>query len=90
MGLIRRINHRRMYLDTNIFIYAIEAHARYVAVVQELFGTIDTGVIQDVTSELTLAEALVGPLSQNDPNLTSAYETAIVTRQHFEVVPVSR
>ncbi len=52
----------RVYLDTNIFIYALEGYPTFRAVLTTLFAALDRGDLVAVTSELTLAEALVKPL----------------------------
>ena len=51
-----------LYLDTNIFIYALEGYPKFIASVRALFAAIDEGRIRAVTSELTLAESLVKPM----------------------------
>ena len=61
MGILDRIAGRRTYLDVNLFIYALEGHPQYLSVVTDLFDAIDRGSLQAVTSELSLAEALVKP-----------------------------
>lgn len=55
MGLIDRIMGQRIYLDTNIFIYAVEGYTEYLDVLTELFEKMDQGALTAVSSELTLA-----------------------------------
>ncbi|TXH68977.1 MAG: hypothetical protein E6Q83_11710 [Thiothrix sp.] len=52
------MDSRKLYLDSNIFIYAIEGHELYAGVLQKLFQYIASQHIQVCTSELTLAECL--------------------------------
>ncbi|WP_244548453.1 type II toxin-antitoxin system VapC family toxin [Bosea vaviloviae] len=42
------------------------------------------------TSELTLAEVLVGPLKQSQPGLAKFYEEMLVSDDYLTVVPVGR
>ncbi|MDM8559818.1 hypothetical protein QUF82_13370 [Thiotrichales bacterium HSG14] len=49
---------RRIYLDANIFIYLLEGYPAFIPVLTELFSLIDSGKLQAVTSELTLAETI--------------------------------
>jgi len=55
MGIMDTFRGERIYLDTNIFIYALEAYPEYVSALTSLFVAIDEGKIKAVTSELTLA-----------------------------------
>ena len=51
----------RIYLDTNIFIYALEGYPIFRTVLTTLFDALDRHEVSSVTSELTLAEAGVKP-----------------------------
>ena len=66
-------------LDTAIFIYFIEAHPRFLPLLEPLFVAIDAGSIEGVTSDVTLLETLVVPYRTNDVSLAERYE-AILTR----------
>lgn len=65
MGLVASLQGRRVYLDTNVFIYALNGFPAYAPSLTELFDSIDTGHLAAVTSELSLAEALVIPFRRN-------------------------
>ena len=81
-------NAIRIYLDTNIFIYAIERPAGVSGEIADLLldligiepSTIDSEI---VTSELFLAEVLVAPLATNDEDLIMKYEA--IQTQEFNV-----
>ncbi|HSZ59707.1 MAG TPA: hypothetical protein VK797_28950 [Tepidisphaeraceae bacterium] len=62
MGSINAIAGTKVYLDANVFIYAVEGFAGVGAKLTTLFQRFDRGELQAVTSELTLAEVLVKPL----------------------------
>jgi predicted nucleic acid-binding protein len=51
----------RIGIDTNIFIYFLEAHPRYGAWCASLFDRIERGHNPAVTSTVTLLELLVQP-----------------------------
>jgi predicted nucleic acid-binding protein len=75
----------RVYLDTNIFIYAIERpliiNDEVADLLLDLIGIAPTsGSPKIVTSELFLAEALVAPFAADDLQLVAKYE-AIQTRE---------
>jgi predicted nucleic acid-binding protein len=68
MGLLSAIHGDRIYLDVNIWIYALEGYPAFVQDLTQLFQAIDRGTLAAFTSELSLAEALVKPLqTQNIP-----------------------
>jgi predicted nucleic acid-binding protein len=90
VGLIDQIQGQRVYLDANVFIYALEAYASYVDELARMFDAIDSGALTAVTSELTLAEVLDKPLMDRDEALQEAYRNAIQPTAGFSVVPVSR
>ena len=90
MALLSAITGPFVYLDTNIFIYALEAFPEYVVEMTALFDALDSGQFQAVTSELTLAETLVKPIMDNDRVRQAAYEQAIQSVRSLHVVPVNR
>jgi predicted nucleic acid-binding protein len=61
MGLVTSLRGQRVYLDTNVFIYALSGFPAYAPLLTELFEAIEAGDLVAVTSELALAEALVIP-----------------------------
>ncbi len=67
MGIVDTVGSKRIYLDANIFIYALEGFAEFKQTLTELFLAIDDSKVQAVTGDLTLAEVLVKPL--RDSNL---------------------
>ena len=65
---------RTVGLDSAIFIYYFEEHPRYQALCTEVFDGMEAGVIQAVTSTVTLIEVLVRPLAQGQDALCARYE----------------
>ena len=80
----------RLYLDTNIFIYALEGYSVFRPILTPLFETIDRGSIHAITSELTLAEVLVKPLLDRSREREAAYLQAIRQSTSLHLEPVSR
>lgn len=74
MGLSNTISGSRIYLDTNIFIYAIEGYPEYQSILTSLFRLFDEGTYSAVTSELTLAEVLIKPMKENKKEIQQLYE----------------
>jgi predicted nucleic acid-binding protein len=51
--------HRRVALDTSIFIYQLEANARYVGLTDAVFSWVERAGHEAVTSTITMTELLV-------------------------------
>jgi predicted nucleic acid-binding protein len=54
----------RLFLDTAPVIYYVERNPAYSARVDDIFDRIDAAALHAVTSPITLAECLVGPIRQ--------------------------
>ncbi len=63
-----------VYADSQVFIYSVEKHPVYAAIVRPLWEAVSRGEIDVVTSELTLMETRVGPLKRGDAALAEDYE----------------
>ncbi len=76
--------HENLYIDTNIFIAAIEDFNRQAL---SLFQWAEKGKVFLVTSEISRSEALVKPLQYKDEKLVIRYD-ALFSRQGMEVLPI--
>jgi predicted nucleic acid-binding protein len=90
MGLLSALNGDRIYLDVNIWTYALEGYPAFVQDLTQLFQSIDRGTLAAFTSELSLAEALVKPLQAQNISQQEIYKQAIANRQNVSVIPVQR
>lgn len=80
----------RLYVDSNVVIKAFEGGGA----VRDFCAALFRGKAQVVTSELTLAEVLVGPLKKRGEKLRSGfaltYEAFVVTGPFLTVVTIDR
>ena len=90
MALKKDIVGQRIYLDTNIIVYAVEEPVPLTKGQAALFDAIDEGSVHAFTSELALAECLVHPFAINDTSLASAYERFLGGETELELVPLDR
>ena len=67
-----------VYIDTMTLIYTVERYPAYWPLLEPLWLAAQAGTIEIVSSELTLMEALVGPLKSGDTTLEQAYEQALL------------
>lgn len=79
-----------VYVDTNLFISALEGPGAIADHAWWILEAIDEGEIRAMTSELTLAEVLVHPLRRGDTALVETYRAMISPSKVFSVVPVDR
>lgn len=90
MGILDAIQGNRVYLDTSIWIYALEGYPVFIHHLTKLFQSIDRGNLNAVTSELSLSEALVKPFQNQDLAKQTTYKQLISSSQYLTVIPVSR
>ena len=65
--------HRRIALDTSIFIYQVEANPRYAAFAHEVFAWIERPGHAAVTCTITMTELLVHPYLEQDEERVNAF-----------------
>ena len=58
--------HRRIALDTSIFIYQLETNPRYLAYTDHIFSWIERPGSKAITSTITMTELLVQPYRDSD------------------------
>lgn len=88
MGLVAALGGRRTYLDTNVFIYALEGEGKFVRDLTDLFTAIESAELPTVTCELTLAELLVKPFREKDAKGEQRCRESVLSRQGLTVVPI--
>ncbi len=79
----------RLYLDANVFIYAVELYDPYAEAVSSLFRALVDGSVYCVTSQITLAEVLPGPRRAGRAEVEEVYRQLIRSQDGLEVTPVS-
>ena len=65
--------HRRIALDTSVFIYYLEANPSYVDLAGEVFAWLERPPHTAVTSTLTMTELLVYPYRASNERLVNQY-----------------
>jgi len=80
----------RYYLDTNVVIAIVESTDALSPAQMVFIEGLDRGRLRSVTSELTLAECLVKPMADRDPDAVTAYLTFLDGRPELPVLPASR
>ena len=76
--------HRRVAINTNIFIYQLEAHPRYDALTGVIFSWLEASGHSAVTSAITMTELLVQPYARKDEALVERYYGLLATFPHLD------
>ena len=90
MGLIEDLGRGPIGLDTAVFIYFIEEDSRLLHIVEPLFAAIDRGILEGVTSSLTLLEVLVVPYRVGDFSLAERYEALLTRSRGLRLIDLDR
>jgi predicted nucleic acid-binding protein len=88
LGLIEDIGQGPVALDTSVFIFFIEEHPRYLPVVDPLFQALEVGLLQAVTSSVTLLETLVLPVRKENWTLADHYEEILTDSRGLDMVTI--
>ena len=81
--------HRRIALDTSIFIYQLEGNARYVPFTDPIFAWLEQPGHQAVTSAITMTELLVQPYRDSDERRVDEFYGLLSTYPNLAWVPPS-
>jgi predicted nucleic acid-binding protein len=76
--------HRRIALDTSVFIYQLEANARYLARTDQIFTWIERPGGKAVTSTITMTELLVQPYRLVDQQQADEFYVLLSTYPNLE------
>lgn len=76
--------HHRIALDTSIFIYHLEANAKYLALTDCFFSWLESNASSAVTSVITMTELLVKPYRESDDETVDKCYTLLSTYPNLE------
>ena len=83
-------HHKRVVIDTSIWICHFEQHPQLAAAAGEIIENLEEGKFRGVASELTLLELTVKPLQLGRQDVADDYEVLLDYFPNFELVPISR
>jgi hypothetical protein len=76
--------HRKIGLDTNVFIFQIEEHTKYLELVTPIFVWLEGPGAWAVTSTITMLELLVQPYRLSDIDRVNKFYALLSTYPHLE------
>ena len=83
-GFLKR--HRRIALDTSVFIYQLEANPRYAALADYVFEWLEQPSHTAVTSAITMTELLVQPYRESDERRVNEFFGLLTTYPNLDWV----
>ncbi len=81
--------HRKIALDTSVFIYQIEANARYAGLTDHVFAWLEGPNRAAVTSTVTMAELLGQPYRNSDQRQVDEFYALLSTFPNLEWIAPS-
>lgn len=90
MGLREQLKDKKIYLDTNIFIYILENFPQYDLLMHEFIKGIENNEFSCFTSELTLAELLVPAFKKENSRIISEYKKILNDPELVTLIPTTQ
>ena len=82
--------HKRVLIDTSIWIYHFEQHPKFAAPAGDVIADLEEGRFRGISSELTLLELVVRPLQLGRQDAADDYELLLSYFPNLELAPVGR
>ncbi|HKM81143.1 MAG TPA: PIN domain-containing protein [Candidatus Acidoferrum sp.] len=86
-GFLQR--HRRVTIDTSVFIYHVQANPRYLPATDRIFAWLERPSSSAVTSCISMTELLAQPIREGDENRVGEFFALLTRYPHLEWVPAS-
>ncbi len=81
-------SHRRLALDTSIFIYLFEQHQKYAHLCAKVIDRFDEGRSDGIASSIAISEILTLPMKQKNAEIVSLYEHVFRSLPHFSFIDI--
>lgn len=89
MGWVENLADSVVGVDTAPFIYYVEAHPIYLPRIDPFFTALDHGVMNVVTSIVTLIETTIQPIRRGDASLLLRYEDLLLDTAHIDTIDLN-
>lgn len=80
--------HKKVELDTMVFIYHLEDHPRYVPLTQRIFEALEVGENRGITSVIALLELLVRPKVEGREEVAREYLHLLTTYPNLAILAI--
>ncbi|GFE71680.1 PIN domain-containing protein [Chroococcus sp. FPU101] len=88
MGQLNLPSNAKVYIDSAILIYSVEAHPDYRELLRPLWLSLQASEIEVISSELSLMEVLIVPLKNNDSALVNDYRELMLNGE-MQLIPIN-
>lgn len=82
--------HKRVLIDTSVWIYHFEQHPEFAASAGQVIEDLEAGKFRGIASELTLLELAVRPLQLGRQDVADDYELLLDYFPHLTLEPITR
>jgi predicted nucleic acid-binding protein len=82
--------HKRVLIDTSIWIYHFEGHAMFGALAGAVIERLEDAKFRGIASELMLLELTIRPLKLGRQDVADEYETLLSYFPNLDLEPISR
>lgn len=89
MGVVESLFNKKVCIDTAPFIYYMEQHPHYSAIVKPIFENIETGKIEAIATNITLLEVLVHPYRMGNEKLAGQYRDILLNAEGITTFEVT-
>jgi len=89
LELTEKLLNKKVCIDTAPFIYYMEQHPHYGAIVKPIFKNIETGKIEAITTSITLLEVLVHPYRSGNEKLAGQYKDILLNAEGLTTFEVT-
>lgn len=90
MARADQIKGKRVYFDTNIFIYIFEGSPEYQNIVKPIIELAELEEIEIFTNEITLGELLVSPFKNQQDDIAETYMQALNNPDFVTLEPTTQ
>lgn len=73
--------NKKVCIDTAPFIYFMESHSHYGKIVKGIFNDIEKGIVEAITTNITLLEVLVHPYRIGNEKLAGRYRDILLNSE---------
>lgn len=90
MGIEASLKGKRVYFDTNIFIYIFEGSPQYQDAIKLVLQLVESEEIEAFTNEITLGELLVFPFKNKQERIARTYIQALNNPDFVALTPTTQ
>jgi|PlaIllAssembly_1097288.scaffolds.fasta_scaffold1327707_2 predicted nucleic acid-binding protein len=84
-ALLARIGGKRVYMDTNIFIYFLEQSEGYFECVAPIIEACEAGKFIGYTGDVAVAETMIQPYRENNLSLVANFKAFFATENFLSI-----